>query len=123
MLGCYAMEENGRADLRFFLKEGAVHWTVRRHSGWQEQGTDVLYFDEERPHPHASAETFQKVEGMFEMGDSFFLIKFRKDRVQDVQGHNGYAWGVETMKRSGSPFLISANGVGPAFPVACEGLK
>ncbi len=120
MVGCYTMEKNGQAQLRLFVKDGAVHWTVKRSSGWEQQDSTVRVFDESSPHPELSAETFEKMEGMFDMGDMFFLIKFKKDRVQDVRGHGHFAQGVESMKQSGTLFLISANGVGPAFSVACE---
>ncbi|MFC3683929.1 hypothetical protein [Hydrogenophaga luteola] len=123
MIGCYATERNGQASFRFYLDGGAVFWTVRRRSGWQKQESVAQVVDIRRPHPDLPVETLEKVEGMLDMGDMFFLIKFKDDRIQDVTGRGDFAHGIELMKRSGSPFLISANGVGPVFRVACEEKK
>lgn len=58
------------------------------------------------------------------MGDAFFLIKIKPDRLVDVKGEEPVAVrALAEMREQGTPYLISANGVGPAFRVPCEDEK
>lgn len=121
MMGCYALQAGGEPEIRFTLEKGRITWTVRRRSGWQKQDDVVRYFDASHPAPDIAAATFEKFEGMLDMGDGFFLIKIKPERLTDVKGgHPASARALVEMSEQGTPYLISANGIGPAFRVPCE---
>ena len=124
MLGCYSLEAGGKPEIRFALEEGQITWTVRRRSGWQKQEDFVSYFDADNPAPDIAPTTFEKFGGILDMGDAFFLIKIKPDRLVDVKGEEPVAVrALAEMREQGTPYLISANGVGPAFRVPCEDEK
>ena len=124
MMGCYALQAGGAPEIRFALERGQITWTVRRRSGWQKQKDIVKYFDAAHPASDIAAATFEKFEGMLDMGDGFFLIKIKPERLADVKGgHPASARALAEMREQGTPYLISANGIGPAFRVPCEAEK
>lgn len=124
MMGCYTLEAGGAPEIRFALEKGKITWTVLRRSGWQKQKDVVKYFNAAHPSPDIAAATFEKFEGMLDMGDGFFLIKIKPERLADVKGgHPASVLALAEMREQGTPYLISANGIGPAFRVPCEGEK